>query len=67
MQTTTDVVNPDGLTTTMGTSVSGRVRIEKGAAGLASFAESLSHGEWYRPVPETDRRSVGVVIHHVSD
>src|SRR5205085_2686017 len=41
-------------------------RIEEGAAGLASFAEGLSEAEWRKPVSATDRRSVGVIVHHVA-
>ena len=41
-------------------------RIELGAAGLASFAEGLSESEWNTPVSATDRRSVGLVVHHVA-
>ena len=41
-------------------------RIEEGAAGLAAFVEGLSEEEWRKPVSETDRRSVGVVVHHVA-
>jgi hypothetical protein len=40
-------------------------RIEEGAAGLAAFAEGLSEAEWQTPVSRTDRRSVGVIVHHV--
>jgi hypothetical protein len=42
------------------------VRIEQGAAGLLAFAEGLSDAEWRTPVSATDRRSVGVVVHHVA-
>ncbi len=41
-------------------------RIEEGAAGLAAFAEGLSDAEWHTSVSATDRRSVGVVVHHVA-
>lgn len=41
-------------------------RIEEGAAGLAKFAEGLSELEWRTPVSETDRRSLGVIVHHVA-
>src|SRR5215467_176150 len=41
-------------------------RIEEGAGALASFAEELSDAEWHTPVSATDRRSVGVVVHHVA-
>jgi len=41
-------------------------RIEEGAAGLAAFAEGLSEAEWRTPMSGTDRRSVGVIVHHVA-
>ena len=43
-------------------------RIEEGAAGLAAFAEGLSEAEWRTPMSGSgkDRRSVGVVVHHVA-
>jgi DinB family protein len=41
-------------------------RIEEGAANLASFVESLSASEWRTPMSPTDRRSVGVIVHHVA-
>jgi DinB superfamily len=41
-------------------------RIEQGAAGLAAFAETLSEAEWQTPVSSTDRRPVGVILHHVA-
>ena len=41
-------------------------RIEEGAAGLASFAEGLSEAEWHTPVSGSDRRTVGVIVHHVA-
>jgi hypothetical protein len=41
-------------------------RIEEGAAGLAGFAEGLSEAEWRIPVSSTDRRPVGVIVHHVA-
>jgi hypothetical protein len=41
-------------------------RIEEGAAGLAAFAEGLSDAEWRTPVSPTDRRSIGVIVHHVA-
>ena len=41
-------------------------RIEEGAAGLAAFAEGLSETQWHTPVSGTDRRSVGVIVHHVA-
>jgi hypothetical protein len=41
-------------------------RIEEGAAGLAAFVEGLSEAEWNAPVSATDRRSVGLIVHHVA-
>jgi hypothetical protein len=41
-------------------------RIEEGAARLAAFAEDLSEAEWGAPVSVSDRRSVGVIVHHVA-
>jgi hypothetical protein len=43
-------------------------RIEEGAAGLAAFAEGLSPAEWTLPVGNGsgDRRSLGVLVHHVA-
>src|SRR5262245_34160780 len=41
-------------------------RIEQGAGGLASFVECLSAEEWQTPVSNSDRRSIGVIVHHVA-
>jgi len=41
-------------------------RIEQGAALLAAFAEQLSEAEWAMPVTATDRRPIGVIVHHVA-
>jgi hypothetical protein len=41
-------------------------RIEEGAALLATFAEGLSEEEWRATVSATDRRSVGIIVHHVA-
>jgi SAM-dependent methyltransferase len=41
-------------------------RIEEGAAGLAAFVEGLSEAQWRTSVSESDRRSVGVILHHVA-
>src|SRR5262245_11264960 len=41
-------------------------RIEEGAALLAAFAAELSEAEWRTPVSATDRRPVGVIVHHVA-
>jgi len=41
-------------------------RIVEGADSLAAFAEGLSEADWRTPVSGTDRRSVGVIVHHVA-
>ena len=41
-------------------------RIEAGAAGLAAFVEALSDAEWQTPVSVTDKRTIGVIVHHVA-
>jgi hypothetical protein len=42
-------------------------RLLEGAAGLAAFAETLSEAEWRTPMNSgTDRRPVGVIMHHVA-
>lgn len=41
-------------------------RIVQGAEGLAEFAEGLSEKEWMTPVSATDRRPVGIIVHHVA-
>ena len=40
-------------------------RIEQGAAELAAFAEGLSESEWRKPCNDRDRRTLGVLVHHV--
>jgi hypothetical protein len=71
MPTTSDVFHQHGNTTKSSRSESRRAeslaaRIEEGAAGLAAFAEGLSESEWRTPVSATDKRSVGVIVHHVA-
>jgi DinB superfamily len=41
-------------------------RIEEGADTLAAFVEGLSESEWLLTVTATDRRSIGVIVHHVA-
>jgi DinB superfamily len=41
-------------------------RIEEGAAGLAAFAEGFSEAEWHTPMSAKDRRTLGVIVHHVA-
>ena len=42
-------------------------RIQQGAAELAAFAAGLSEAEWQLPVSSSDRRSIGVIVHHVAN
>jgi acyl-CoA reductase-like NAD-dependent aldehyde dehydrogenase len=42
-------------------------RIEEGAALLADFAEGLADAEWHTPVSNSDRRTIGVIVHHVAN
>lgn len=41
-------------------------RIEQGAEALAAFARGLTEAQWQIPVTATDRRPVGVIVHHVA-
>ena len=43
-------------------------RIEQGAALLGEFVESLSEEQWNAPVAgsTTDKRPIGVIVHHVA-
>lgn len=34
---------------------------------MLAFAEGLSEAEWNTPVSPTDRRAVGVIVHHVAN
>ena len=40
-------------------------RLEKGAAALASLADTLTDAEWQTRLPK-DGRKIGVVVHHVA-
>ena len=42
-------------------------RIVEGAELLASFAEGLTDAEWATQVTATDKRTVGVTVHHVAN
>jgi hypothetical protein len=42
-------------------------RIVEGAELLASFAEGLTEAEWSTPVSLTDKRTVGIIVHHVAN
>lgn len=39
--------------------------LEKGAATLIAFADSLNDSEWKTPVGTHDKRKIGVIVHHV--
>ena len=64
----TVIAEPATTTPDSGTSRAAALadRIEQGAALLAAFAETLSEAEWDTPVSATDRRPIGVIVHHVA-
>jgi DinB superfamily len=41
-------------------------RLEEGARALAAFASTLTDAEWRTPFGTTDKRKVGVIVHHVA-
>jgi len=41
-------------------------RLEEGARALGAFAGTLTDAEWNRPFGATDRRTIGVIVHHVA-
>lgn len=41
-------------------------RLEEGARRLAMFAATLTDAEWRTPVSATDKRNMGVIVHHVA-
>src|SRR5438067_7422947 len=41
-------------------------RLEEGARALAQFASTLTDAEWNRPFGTTDKRTNGVIVHHVA-
>ena len=41
-------------------------RLEQGARALAVFASTLTDAEWRTPFGTTDRRTLGVIVHHVA-
>src|SRR5579862_3684273 len=41
-------------------------RLEQGARELAALASTLSEAEWGMPVGRTDKRTIGVIVHHVA-
>lgn len=42
-------------------------RLEQGAQALISFAGTITDAEWRLPASATDRRTVGVLVHHVGN
>ncbi len=41
-------------------------RLEQGARALAEFAATLTDAEWRTPFGTTDKRKIGVIVHHVA-
>jgi len=41
-------------------------RLEQGARALAEFARTLTDAEWRTPVGTSDKRKIGVIVHHVA-
>jgi len=41
-------------------------RLEQGARALADFARTLTDAEWRTPFGTTDKRTIGVIVHHVA-
>jgi DinB family protein len=41
-------------------------RLEQGARALAAFADTLTDAEWRTPLGTSDRRTIGVIVHHVA-
>ena len=41
-------------------------RLERGAEALARFASTLTDAEWRTPFGTTDKRPIGVIVHHVA-
>ena len=41
-------------------------RLEEGARRLAAFASTLTEAEWRTPFGTTDKRKIGVIVHHVA-
>ncbi|UWZ84429.1 DinB family protein [Occallatibacter riparius] len=71
MSTATNSLTESGINTKTERTASRRAeslaaRIEEGAAGLQAFAEQLSDAEWLTPVSPTDKRSIGIIVHHVA-
>ena len=41
-------------------------RLEQGARALAEFATTLTEAEWRTPFGSSDKRKIGVIVHHVA-
>ena len=41
-------------------------RLEEGARRLAALASTLTPAEWRTPFGTTDKRTIGVIVHHVA-
>src|SRR5207237_9112397 len=41
-------------------------RLEEGARALEAFASTLTDAEWRTPYGTTDKRKIGVIVHHVA-
>ena len=41
-------------------------RLEQGARALAALASDLTDAEWRQPFGTTDKRKIGVIVHHVA-
>jgi len=41
-------------------------RLEEGARAFAAFATTLTDAEWRTPFGTTDKRKIGVIVHHVA-
>jgi hypothetical protein len=41
-------------------------RLEQGARALAAFARTLTEAEWRTPFGSSDKRKIGVIVHHVA-
>ncbi len=41
-------------------------RLEQGARALAEFAATLTDAEWRKPFGTSDKRTMGIIVHHVA-
>lgn len=63
------IVSTESATTTVAASERAEAlarRLEEGARALAGFASTLTDAEWRTPFGTTDKRTVGVIVHHVA-